>query len=267
MKRSARSISSARLLVAPALGAGGDELLVPLVDPAEVGEAALGEGPQQVQRGRRLVVGLQQALRAGDRAAAVEGDVVDHVAAEAGELHAVDGLGVGRSGAWRTVRRCGRPSPRAPRRSRSARPPSAGSPCRRSRIESAENASKDSAQSPACSRKASPSATRPRSAVSARASPANTSGGIAREVLERRVELGGVGPVGLLRAPCRARHEPGVQRGGRCRWGVGVGHRPQATRASAAGPKSVIRRRAAGSESTGCGRHRRPVAHGARRHA
>src|SRR3546814_2085167 len=42
---------------------------------------------------------------------------------------------------------------------------------------SAEKESNDSAQSPACSRNALPSATWARSAVSARASPANTSGG------------------------------------------------------------------------------------------
>src|SRR5438270_34751 len=44
-------------------------------------------------------------------------------------------------------------------------------------IESAEKPSKDSAQSPACSRKARPSATSPNAAVNRRASPANTSGG------------------------------------------------------------------------------------------
>ena len=44
MNRMARSISSAMLLVAATLGAAGDELLVPLVDAAEVGETALGEG-------------------------------------------------------------------------------------------------------------------------------------------------------------------------------------------------------------------------------
>ncbi len=65
MNRRARSISSATSLVAAALGAGGHELLVPLVHPGEVGEAALGERPQQVQRGRRLVVGGQQPFRVG----------------------------------------------------------------------------------------------------------------------------------------------------------------------------------------------------------
>ena len=64
---------------------------------------------------------------------------------------------------------------------------------------SAEKASKDSAQSPACSRNARPSATWPRAAVRLRASPANTSGGQAGELLERRLEGALVGPVGLLR--------------------------------------------------------------------
>ena len=42
---------------------------------------------------------------------------------------------------------------------------------------SAEKDSKDSAQSPAWSRKACPAATEPRAVVRCRASPANTSGG------------------------------------------------------------------------------------------
>ena len=50
-------------LVALALAARADELLVPRVHPGQVGEAALGERAQQVQRGRRLVVRLQQPLR------------------------------------------------------------------------------------------------------------------------------------------------------------------------------------------------------------
>ena len=54
---------------------------------------------------------------------------------------------------------------------------------RRSRMESAENDSKDSAQSPACNRNALPSDTRPSSAVRRRDSPANTSGGNPRSCL------------------------------------------------------------------------------------
>ena len=70
------------LLVAPALGRGGDELLVPLVDAHEVGEAALRERPQQVQRRRRVVIGLHHAVGIGDAGLERRGVVVDHVAAE-----------------------------------------------------------------------------------------------------------------------------------------------------------------------------------------
>ena len=64
---------------------------------------------------------------------------------------------------------------------------------------SAEKASKDSAQSPAWSRNARPSATWPRAAVRLRASPANTSGGSVGELLEAGLEGAVVGPRGLLR--------------------------------------------------------------------
>ena len=52
-------------VVALALAAGGDEVLVPRVDPGQVGESTLGEGPQQVQRGRRLVIGGDQPVGVG----------------------------------------------------------------------------------------------------------------------------------------------------------------------------------------------------------
>ena len=47
-------------LVTPAAVARGDELLVPHVDLGQVGEAAVREGPQQVEGRRRLVVGGDQ---------------------------------------------------------------------------------------------------------------------------------------------------------------------------------------------------------------
>ena len=58
-------------VVAPARRAPGHELLVPAVHLVEVGEAALGEGPQQVQGGRRTG-GRRAACRVGSgwRAAA-----------------------------------------------------------------------------------------------------------------------------------------------------------------------------------------------------
>ncbi len=50
-------------LVALALAGRGDELLVPQVHLGEVGEAALGERPQEVERRRRLLVRGHQARR------------------------------------------------------------------------------------------------------------------------------------------------------------------------------------------------------------
>ena len=85
-------------LVATALGAGGDELLGPHVDPAEVGEAALGECPQQVERRRRLVVRLHQPFGVGHPCLGVGGRVVDDVTAERQELlvaHLLGGVGTG----------------------------------------------------------------------------------------------------------------------------------------------------------------------------
>ena len=61
-----------QLLVAAALGAGGDELLVPGVHPGEVGETALGERPDEVQRRRRLVVRLHEPLGVGDPGGVLE---------------------------------------------------------------------------------------------------------------------------------------------------------------------------------------------------
>ena len=86
------------LLVAQSLGAGGHELLVPHVDLAQVGEAALGERPQQVHGGRRLVVGGQQAGRVGHPGGGRGQRVVDHVAAERRDDRVADGLGGRRAG-------------------------------------------------------------------------------------------------------------------------------------------------------------------------
>ena len=52
--------------IAPALQRRRHELLVPGVDLGEVGEAALGEGPQQVHRGRRLVIGGHEPVGVGN---------------------------------------------------------------------------------------------------------------------------------------------------------------------------------------------------------
>ena len=81
-------------LVALAGGAGRHELAVPLVDAREGGEAALGERPEEVQRGGGPVVGREEALGVGGALPGCEADVVDDVPAECRQLDAVDGLGV-----------------------------------------------------------------------------------------------------------------------------------------------------------------------------
>jgi hypothetical protein len=78
-----------QLLVARALGAAGDELQVPAMHLVQVREAALGKGTQQVQGGRRLVVGAQQAFGIGYARRGVELDAVDDVAAIARQLDPV----------------------------------------------------------------------------------------------------------------------------------------------------------------------------------
>ena len=81
------------VVVALALRARRDELLVPRVDAAEGGEAALGERPQQVQRRRRLVVRLDEAVRVGHPHVGERARVVDDVAAEHRQLDVADALG------------------------------------------------------------------------------------------------------------------------------------------------------------------------------
>ena len=85
-------------LVALALRAGGDELLVPHVDLAEIGEAALGEGAQQVERRCRLVVGLHEPLGVGGAGGLGGRGVVDDVATEAGDADVADLLERRRAG-------------------------------------------------------------------------------------------------------------------------------------------------------------------------
>ena len=177
----------------------------------------------------------------GTRAAAVGSDVVDDVAAERRELEAVDRLGVGRAGLGELAGDPAHLHDRDARRCSSARSPSGGSPCRRSRMPSAEKASKDSAQSPAWSRNARPSATWARAAVRFRASPANTSGGRPGELLE-------ASPRGRRR---RATPAAGRPRG----------------RATTRGPRSRSRtkaspRRSASAGQSGSGRRSRPRGRG-----
>ena len=79
-------------LVALSLGTRRDELLVPRVDTVQSGEPALGERPQQVQRGRGLVVRLDQAIRIGDPRLRERARVVDDVAAEGRQVDLTDAL-------------------------------------------------------------------------------------------------------------------------------------------------------------------------------
>jgi hypothetical protein len=79
-------------VVAPALGRAGDEVLVPGVHLGQVGVAALRERAQQVERRGGLVVALDHPRRVGHARLGQRGVVVDHVAAEDGQLDAVDRL-------------------------------------------------------------------------------------------------------------------------------------------------------------------------------
>ena len=65
MKRSARSISSAIARSAGPRGSTATNSWFHDVDLRQVGEAALGEGPQQVQRRRRLVVRGEEPVGVG----------------------------------------------------------------------------------------------------------------------------------------------------------------------------------------------------------
>ena len=56
----------------------------------EIGVAARGEGPDEVQRCRRLPIGIELALRIGRAGTGRELDIVDDIAAIARELDAAD---------------------------------------------------------------------------------------------------------------------------------------------------------------------------------
>ena len=109
-----------KLLIAMPGGAVLDEAEIPPMHVIEIGVAALREGAQQIERRRRLPVGHQHPLRVGRARFLGELDAVDDVAAIARQLLAVLHSRSAPSAAWRTVRRCGRASPPASRRHRSA---------------------------------------------------------------------------------------------------------------------------------------------------
>ena len=80
-------------LVALAGGRARHELAVPRVDVREIGEPALRERPQEVEGGRRLVVGVDEALGVGHPRLRRRLVRVDDVAAKRRQLDAVDDLG------------------------------------------------------------------------------------------------------------------------------------------------------------------------------
>ncbi len=80
------------LVVRSALGTGGHELLRPRMNAGEIGEPALGEGAQQVERRRRLVVGLHQSF-GGCYPCRFRGVwIVDHVPAKRRQIEVADAL-------------------------------------------------------------------------------------------------------------------------------------------------------------------------------
>ena len=165
-----------QFLDAGAGGAIGDEAQRPLMHPLQVRVAALGEGAEQIERGRRLPVGLAHPVRIGDTRLGREGDVVDDVAAIARQLDAIPfsmsaERGLANWPAMRPILTTGLLAAKV----------STTAICRntrkKSRIGSAPCSEKVSAQSPPWSMKARPAATSPKAFRSARASPAKTSGG------------------------------------------------------------------------------------------
>ncbi len=86
-----------RVVVLPA-GTARHELLVPGVYLGQIGEAALGEGTEQIEGRRGLVVGGDHAGRVRSAGCLRRGVVVDDVAAEAGQGPTVDQFG------WRRAR-------------------------------------------------------------------------------------------------------------------------------------------------------------------
>ena len=82
-----------QLLIALPGRAAGHEVLVPGVHLAQVGIAAAGQGPAQVQRGRRAVIRLQQPARVRRPGRGGELDAVDRVAPVDRKFHAVAHLG------------------------------------------------------------------------------------------------------------------------------------------------------------------------------
>ena len=71
------------------LGAGRNEFQVPPMNIVQVGVPSLRESPQQIQCRRGLVIDLNHPVRIGNPALFGKGHIVDHVAAIAGQRHAI----------------------------------------------------------------------------------------------------------------------------------------------------------------------------------
>ncbi len=128
------------------------------MDAAQICVAALREGAQQIERGGGLPVGLDLPARIGPAGLFGELVAVDDVAAIARQAMrptfttGEEPAKVSTTAIWRKTRK-------------------------KSRMLLAPCSAKLSAQSPPCSKKASPPATRASAFLRLRASPANTSGG------------------------------------------------------------------------------------------
>jgi hypothetical protein len=85
------------LLVALVAGVRCEETAVPIVDEPQIGEAALGERTDEVQRGSGDVVRLEQTLRIVAAGLLGELVAVDDVSAERRQGDSVTGLHVGRT--------------------------------------------------------------------------------------------------------------------------------------------------------------------------
>ena len=100
-----------QIAIALALRAARHETERPAMHLMQIRIAALGEGAQQVERRRRLIVGLDQPLRIGIARFRSEFHAVDDVAAIGWAASPRSGFRSAPSAAWRIGRPCGRPSP------------------------------------------------------------------------------------------------------------------------------------------------------------
>ena len=96
MKRIAL-IDLARELLVTVVGRVRGEATVPAVHLAEVGESALREGADEIERRGGSVVALHQPARVGLPGLGREVVAVDDVAAVGGQRHVAAGLGVARA--------------------------------------------------------------------------------------------------------------------------------------------------------------------------